>query len=237
MAIDPDVAQAAQDLLDMNVDPARKAEAENLILMKTGAMPTTAELSSMAVGGDAPSALGAGAGAVGGGVGGDGLSPDSVEAMYDRQMAGRGSTVTNEDIKRAEMHARHGNSEAARNVGAGAGGLEETIDRAEFNQKAGADYMMNARPGESVDDFEKRQEEQQEKGPGLGQRAMETLMAGLAVFGLGQTATQQAAEAGMTMQNAGVEFAGEVPLAELADLVPSQTIARQQVRGAGMGLA
>lgn len=89
------------------------------------------------------------------GVGGDTFAPDSAAAMIDREMAQTSSTVSEKDIQMAEMHARLGNDVQAANVAGGAGQLDAATDRAQL-QQAGADYMMNGRPGESVADYEQR---------------------------------------------------------------------------------
>lgn len=87
---------------------------------------------------------------------GDYFSVDSSEAMYDRQLAQQGSTVTERDISRAEMHTRYGNDVAADNVASGVGQLDETLERAEYQREADMETAMNAHPGESVTDTKER---------------------------------------------------------------------------------
>lgn len=113
-------------------------------------------------------------------------APASIESMTDRDLAQVGSTVSDNDIARAEMLARQGEVEAAQNVAGNAGGLNEDLERAELAQ-AGADYMMNARAGESVSQYEDRKQQEAKennKSEGIGSMVAGFFTGAMALAGL-----------------------------------------------------
>lgn len=160
----------------------------------------------------------------------------SMEAMHDRSVMNNShtSTATDQDLQNVELQARAATvgagdqstiEDQARMAGA-ADAVESAANKAAL-QAAGADYMINAQPGESVSDFEERIEEEQhpEQNHGLIAGAFSSLSAALAPV----IATIRG------WITPGQEQGTDIAMSELGGLTPNGPQATREIGGRTVG--
>ncbi len=166
-------------------------------------------------------------------------SLDNMEAKNDRSIALKShtGTTTEKDLD-VELQAKaaaagHGTQEQVE-ANARYSGSSEAVDAAMDKaalQTAGAEYMMNAQPGESVADFNKRMEDQAKAPNKEEDRGMGGMAATLGTFmAFGTQAKEMLNEAIGKLMNAfngsGIDpnqQGQDVALANLGNIAPAQT--------------
>lgn len=120
--------------------------------------------------------------------GGDHLTVMTPDAMTDERLAGVGSTINKNDVALAKHNAAMGREDG---LAAKAGGLDKTLENAEYQRTVSLKTSMHGFAGETPEQTEARlAEEARQKGE--GKSGIGEMLAGLFTVGAGAFALKRA---------------------------------------------